>query len=68
MRSINDNLTGEHRSLCKVVVHDIQKRSEVVLGGVVAVHTVVDSDEPNAFLRKKHLRIEPNLQIISSKS
>ena len=50
------------------VLHDVQKRSEVVVLRGGAVHIVVDSYETNALLREKNLRVIADLQVISAKT
>ena len=50
------------------VLHDVQKRSEVVVLRGGAVHIVVDSYETNALLREKNLRVIADLQVISTKT
>ena len=48
------------------VLHDVQKRSKIVVRRVCAVHIVVDGDEANALFREKNLRVITNLQVISA--
>ena len=50
------------------LVHDIQERSELVLGRTVAVHIVIDGDKPHAFFRKEDLGVETDLKIIPADS
>lgn len=50
------------------VLHDVQKRSEVIVLRGGAVHIVVDSYETNALLREKNLRVIADLQVISAKT
>ena len=50
------------------VLHDVQKRSEVIVLRGGAVHIVVDSYETNALLREKNLCIIADLQVISAKT
>lgn len=50
------------------VLHDVQKRSEVIVLRGGAVHIVVDSYETNALLREKNLCVVANLQVISAKT
>lgn len=50
------------------VLHDVQKRSEVIVLRGGAVHIVVDSYEANALLREKNLRVIADLQVISAKT
>lgn len=47
------------------VLHNIQKRSKVIIRSVVTVNTVVNCKETDIFLWKQNFRIEPDLQIIS---
>ena len=54
--------------LCVPLVHDVQKRSEVIVLRGGAVHIVVDSYETNALLREKNLRVIADLQVISAKT
>ena len=54
--------------LCVPLVHDVQKRSEVIVLRGGAVHIVVDSYETNALLREKNLRVIADLQIVSTKT
>ena len=50
------------------VLHDVQERREVIVLRGGAVHIVVDSDEANALLREKNLRVIADLQVISAKT
>ncbi len=45
------------------IVHDIEKRREVVFGLIGTVHAVVDGDETNAVLREGDLRIEAHTEV-----
>ena len=54
--------------LCVPLVHDVQKRNEVIVLRGGAVHIVVDSYETNALLREKNLRVIADLQAISAKT
>ena len=47
------------------VLHNIQKRSKIIIRSVVTVNAVVDCKETDIFLRKQNFRIKPDLQIIS---
>ena len=49
------------------VLHDVQKRSKIVVRRVCAVHIVVDGDEANALFREKDFRVVANLQVIPAK-
>ena len=48
------------------IVHDIEKRREIILGLVGAVHAVVDGNEANAVLREGDLRIEAHTEVITT--
>ena len=48
------------------VLHDVQKRSEIILGLIGAVHAVVDGNEANAVLREGNLRIEAHTEVITT--
>ena len=48
------------------IVHDVQKRSEIILGLIGAVHAVVDGNEANAVLREGDLRIEAHAEVITT--
>ena len=50
------------------VLHDVQKRSEVIVLRGSTVHIVVDGYEPNALFREKDFCVVANLQVISSKT
>ena len=50
------------------VLHDVQKRSEVIVLRGGAVHIVVDGYEANALLREKNLRVIADLKVISAKT
>ena len=47
------------------VLHDVQKRSEVIVLRGGAVHIVVDSYETNAKLRENNIGIHSHLEIIA---
>lgn len=49
-------------------VHNIQKRSKVIIRSVVTVNTVVNCKETDIFLWKQNFRIKTYLQIISPQS
>lgn len=46
------------------LVHDVQERREVVVGGLCAVHAVVDGNEADALLGKNDLGVVAHLQIV----
>ena len=48
------------------IVHDIEKRREIILGLVGAVYAVVDGNEANAVLREGDLRIEAHTEIVTT--
>ena len=48
------------------IVHDIEKRREIILGLVGAVYAVVDGNEANAVLREGNLRIEAHTEVITT--
>lgn len=48
------------------VLHDIEKRREIILGLIGAVHAVVDGNEANAVLREGDLRIEAHTELITT--
>lgn len=50
------------------VLHNIQKRSKVIIRSVVTVNTVVNCKETDIFLWKQNFRIKTYLQIISPQS
>ena len=50
------------------VLHDVQKRREVIVLRGGAVHIVVDGYETNALFREKNLRVIADLQVISTKT
>ena len=50
------------------LVHDIEERGKVVVGGVIAVYAVIDSDEAHILLGEKDFRIKSNFQIIPAKT
>lgn len=50
------------------VLHDVQKRSEVIVLRGSTVYIVVDGYEPNALFREKDFCVVANLQVISSKT
>ena len=50
------------------VLHDIEERSEVIILWLVTIHAVIDCNKADLLLRKHHLRIETNLQIVSSEA
>ena len=49
-------------------IHDIEKWSEVVIVLLFTINAVIDSDESDILVRKHNLRVEADLQIISSES
>ena len=48
------------------VLHDIEKRREIILGLIGTVHAIVDGDETNAVLREGDLRIEAHTEVITT--
>ena len=48
------------------VLHDIEKRREIILGLIGAVHAVIDGNEANAVLREGDLRIEAHTELITT--
>ena len=50
------------------LVHDIEERGKVVVGGVIAVYAVVDSDKTHILLWENDFRIKANLQVIPAKT
>ena len=48
------------------IVHDIEKRREIILGLIGTVHAIVDGDETNAVLREGDLRIEAHTEIVTT--
>lgn len=48
------------------IVHDIEKRREIILGLIGTVHAVIDGNEANAVLREGDLRIEAHTEIVST--
>ena len=48
------------------IVHDIEKRREIILGLVGAVYAVVDGNEANSVLREGDLRIEAHTEVITT--
>ena len=52
---LKDSLNFVAGVLCVVLVHDVQKRHEVIVLRGGAVHIVVDGNEANALLREKNL-------------
>lgn len=48
------------------VLHDIEKRREIILGLIGTVHAIVDGDETNAVLREGDLRIEAHTEIVTT--
>ena len=48
------------------IVHDIEKRREIILGLIGAVHAIVDGNEANAVLREGDLRIEAHTEVITT--
>lgn len=63
---LKDSLNFVAGVLCVVLVHDVQKRSKIVVRRVCAVHIVVDGDEANALFREKDFRVVADLQVISA--
>ena len=49
------------------VLHDIQKRCEVIFGWIGTIHIVVDSDKANTLFREYNLCVIADLQVISAK-
>ena len=47
------------------VLHNIQKRSKIIIRSIVAVNAVVDCKKTDIFLRKQNFRIKSDLQIVS---
>ena len=50
------------------LVHDVQERGEVVVGGLCAVHAVVDGDEADALLGEHNLGVVAHLQVVPPES
>ena len=50
------------------LVHDVQKRSEVIVLRRGTIHIVVDGYEANALFREKDFRVVADLQIITTKA
>jgi len=48
------------------IVHDIEKRREIILGLIGAVHAIVDGNEANTVLREGDLRIEAHTEVITT--
>ena len=48
------------------VLHDIEKRREIILRLIGAVHAVIDGNEANAVLREGDLRIEAHTEVITT--
>ena len=59
-------LTAVKKYTSVKIVHDIEKRREIILGLIGAVHAVVDGNEANAVLREGDLRIEAHTEVISA--
>ena len=47
------------------VLHNIQKRSKVIIRSIVAVNAVIDCKKTDIFLWKQNFRIKADLQIVS---
>ena len=47
------------------VLHNIQKRSKIIIRSIVAVNAVIDCKKTDIFLRKQNFRIKSDLQIVS---
>ena len=48
------------------VLHDIEKRREIILRLIGAVHAVIDGNEANAVLREGDLRIKAHTEVITT--
>ena len=48
------------------IVHDIEKRREIILGLIGAIHAIIDGNETNAVLREGDLRIEAHTEVITT--
>lgn len=59
-------LTAVKKYTSVKIVHDIEKRREIILGLIGAVHAIVDGSEANAVLREGDLRIEAHTEVIST--
>ncbi len=51
--------------LCVIIVHDVQKGSEIIISLVVAANAVVDSDKPHALVLEKNICVKPDFQIVT---
>ena len=49
-------------------IHDVKERCEVISHRLIAVHAVIDGDEPDILLRKKYLGIITYLRIIPAET
>ena len=49
------------------VLHDIQKRSEVIFAWIGTIHTVVDSDKSDTFFGEHDFRVKADFQIVTPK-
>ena len=50
------------------VLHDIEKRREIILGLIGTVHAIVDGNEANSVLREGDLRIEAHTEVITTEA
>ena len=54
-------------SLFEVVIEKVSQRGEIIIA-LLAVHSVIDSDEMYILLREQHFRVHPDLEVVTSKA
>ena len=47
-------------------IHDVHKRCEIIICRVCTVNSVIDGNETDTLIRKKHFRIEADFQIVTT--